>query len=85
MSASTTAWLDLLCPRCVKKLMSWCEKTPHVLDLIKEGGGGGGGFDGCNRPSNLAQMGAKSSFFDPYDIEIWRMTSKNNRAPLPCS
>ena len=40
------------------------------------------GFDSCDRPSNLTQIGFKSSVFRPYDLEIWWMTSKNNRAPL---
>ena len=40
------------------------------------------GFDSCNRPSNLTQIGFKSSIFQPCDLEIWLMTSKNYRAPL---
>ena len=40
------------------------------------------GFDSCERPSNLTQIGFKSSIFQPCDLEIWLMTSKNYRAPL---
>ena len=40
-------------------------------------------FDSCDQPSNLAQIWSKSLiFFSPCDLEIWWMTSKNNRAPL---
>ena len=44
-------------------------------------------FDSCDRPSNLAQTESKSmksSIFGPCDLEIWQMTSKNNREPLSC-
>ena len=35
--------------------------------------------------SGNAQFGSKSMiFFSPVTLEIWQMTSKNNRAPLPC-
>ena len=40
------------------------------------------GFDSCDRPNNLTQIGFKSSIFQPCDFEIWLMTSKNYRAPL---
>ena len=40
------------------------------------------GFDSCDRPSNLTQIGFKSTIFQPCDLEIWLMTSKNYRAPL---
>ena len=33
------------------------------------------------RPRN-SQFGSKSTIFEPRDLEIWRMTLKNNRAPL---
>ena len=36
------------------------------------------GFDRCGWPSNLTQTGLKSSC----NLEIWWMTSKNNKAPL---
>ena len=39
-------------------------------------------FDSCDRPSNLTQIGCKSSTFCPYDDEFWWMTSKYVRAPL---
>ena len=34
--------------------------------------------------SGNAQFGSKLAIFFPCDIEIWRMTLKNNRAPLLC-
>ena len=40
------------------------------------------GFDSCDRPSNLTQIGFKSSIFQPCDLEIWLMTSKNHWTPL---
>ena len=40
------------------------------------------GFHSCDRPSNLTQIGFKSSIFQPSDLEIWLMTSKNYRTPL---
>ena len=40
------------------------------------------GFDSCERPSNLTQIGFKSSIFQPCVLDIWLMTSKNYRAPL---
>ena len=40
------------------------------------------GFDSCDRPSNLTQIGFKSSIFQSCDLEIWLMISKNYRAPL---
>ena len=40
------------------------------------------GFDSCDLPSNLTQIGFKSSIFRPCDLEIWWMTAKNNKARL---
>ena len=40
------------------------------------------GFDSCDRPCNLTQIGFKSSFFCPCDLEIWCMTPKNDKARL---
>ena len=34
--------------------------------------------------SGNAQFGSKSMIFEPCDLAIWRMTLKNNRAPLLC-
>ena len=34
--------------------------------------------------SGNAQFGSKLAIFVPRDLEIWRMTLKNNRAPLLC-
>ena len=39
-----------------------------------------------NQSSVNAQIGSKLwMFFSMYDLEIWRMTTQNNRAPHPCS
>ena len=42
------------------------------------------GFDSCDRPSNLTQIGFKSSIFQP--VWPWHLMDdpKNNRAPLLC-
>ena len=40
------------------------------------------GFDSCDRPNNLTQIGFNHQFYSPCDLEIWWMTSKNYRAPL---
>ena len=40
------------------------------------------GFDSCDQPSNLTQIGLKWSIFCPGDLEIWWMTLKNNKACL---
>ena len=42
------------------------------------------GFDSCDRPSNLTQIGYKSSIFQP--VWPWNLMDdpKNNRAPLLC-
>ena len=45
--------------------------------LIKQGKSEG--FDSCDRPSNL-KLDSNHRFFSPFDLEIWWMTSKNNRA-----
>ena len=29
------------------------------------------GFDSCDRPNNLTQIGLHASIFSPYDFEIW--------------
>ena len=38
------------------------------------------GFDSCDRPSNLTQIGSKWSIFCPCDLKIWWMTPTNNKA-----
>ena len=35
------------------------------------------------QPGN-AQFGSNSTIFKPCDLEIWRMTLKNNRTPIEC-
>ena len=52
--------------------------------VISEKQGKSEEFDSCDRPSNLTQIGFKSSTFGPCDLEILWMTLKNNRAPLLC-
>ena len=54
--------------------------TDHMVTQGKQGKSEG--FDSCDRPSNLTQIGLKSSIFQPCDLEIWLMTSKNDRTPL---
>ena len=49
----------------------------HVLQKGKSEG-----FDSCDRPYNLTQIGLKSLIFCLCDIEIWCMTPKNNKARL---
>ena len=41
------------------------------------------GFDSCDWPSNL-KLDSNRQFFRPCDLEIWRMSLQNNRAPLLC-
>ena len=40
------------------------------------------GFDSCDRPSNLTQIGLNRRFFRSCDLKIWWMISKNKKAPL---
>ena len=40
------------------------------------------GLDSCDRPSNFTQIGFKSSIRQPVYLDIWWVTSKNNRTPL---
>ena len=58
--------------------MAW--RRPDDKPLSEQGKSEG--FDSCDRPSNLTQIGFKSYIFQPCDLEIWLMTSKNYRAPL---
>ena len=51
--------------------------TVHRLEQSKSEG-----FDSCDRPSYINHIGVNSSIFSPYDLEIWWMTPKNNRASL---
>ena len=59
-------------------LNHWCL---HNVPGIKKQGKSEG-FDSCDLPSNLAQIGFKSSIFHPCDLEIWWMAPKNNKARL---
>ena len=43
------------------------------------------GFDSCDRPKNLTQIGLKSSIFCLRDLEIGWTTPKNNKARLLCN
>ena len=67
--------------------------TPNRQDIftyclsatfVKNKQGKSEGFDSCDRSSNLTQIGFKSSIFSLCGLEIWRMTLKNNPAPLLC-
>ena len=59
----------------------FCPVWPwNLTDDLKQGKSEG--FDSCDRPSNLTQIGFKSSIFRPCDLEIWWMTPKNNKARL---
>ena len=53
-----------------------------MLNLFKQGKSEG--FDSCDRPSNLTQIGFKSSIFQT--LWSWNLMDdpKNNRAPLLC-
>ena len=53
----------------------------HLYNIVIKQGKSEG-FDSCDRPSNLIQIGFKSSIFCPCDFEIWWMTTKNNKARL---
>ena len=48
----------------------------HIHDQFLKKQGKSEGFDSCDRPSNLTQIGFKSSIFRPCDLEIWWMTQK---------
>ena len=63
-----------------------CLKPTHSTAncFQKKNQGKSEGFDSCDRPSNLTQIGFNSSIFQPCDLEIWQMTFKNKRAPLLC-
>ena len=49
------------------------DEPMHAIILFWEHGKSEG-FDSCDRPSNLTQIGLKSSIFHPCDLEIWWMT-----------
>ena len=53
--------------------------VPHWLGAYKQGKSEG--FDSCDRPSN-PKLDSNRRFFSLCDLEIWWMTSKNNRALL---
>ena len=56
----------------------WTLKHIDTLRAFTLQQGKSDGFDSCDRPSNLTQMG----FFGPRNLEIWWKTPKNNRARL---
>ena len=61
------------------KLAIFCPMWPwNLMDDLEQGKSEG--FDSWDRPSNLTQIGLKSSIFRPCDLEIWWMTPKNNKA-----
>ena len=57
-------------------LISYCGSS------IRDEQGKSQGFDSCDRPSYLTQIGFKLWIFRPCDLEIWWMTTKNNKAHL---
>ena len=62
--------------------MIWmCDSESHSNITSKQEQGKSEGFDSCDRPSNL-KLDSNRQFFHPCDLEIWWMTSKNNRALL---
>ena len=63
-----------------KRINSLVIQLCDVKVLFKQGKSDG--FDSCDRPSNLTQIGFNSSIFHPCDLDIWSMTSKNNKARL---
>ena len=48
----------------------------HAKNLKQDEQGKSEGFDSCDRPSNLTQIGFKLSIFSPCDLEIWWMVQK---------
>ena len=50
------------------------------VNSCKNKQGKSGGFDSCDRP--YLKLEPNRRFFCPCNLEIWWMTSKNNRAPL---
>ena len=52
---------------------TWCQTNAYILSQEQ---GKSEGFDSCDQPSNLTQIGFKSSIFHPCDLEIWWMTRK---------
>ena len=82
--------LDLPCPNIFNRKgasQKWHNKTKWfsswfcLIILHENKQGKSGGFDSCDQPSNLTETWFKSLIFSPYDLEIWWMTLKNNRAP----
>ena len=50
----------------------WPFNNSQVMGHLEQGKSEG--FDNCDRPSNLTQIGFKSSIFHPVWLEIWWMT-----------
>ena len=67
---------------------NFCQKLtnltplPFCKPLILNKQGKSEGFDSCDRPSSLTQIGLKLPIFRPSDLEIWWITPKNNKARL---
>ena len=57
-------------------------RTYILNSHTKKNQGKSEGFDSCDRPSNLTQIGSNWSIFRPCDLKIWWMTLKNNKARL---
>ena len=56
-------------------LIPICDNWLQNYSVLKHGKSEG--FDSCDGPSNLTQIGLKSLIFCPCDLEIWWMTPKN--------
>ena len=85
---STRVKLDIFLSRVTTKLGGWPRKTKghhfyatsssvHYFTSISK-------FK-LELQSGNAQFGSKSILFVPCDLEIWQMTFKDNRVPLPCA
>ena len=68
MSRAEVEWLFSTMKRVV--VYQWILKRTKYLRLLYQQGKSDG-FDSCDRPSDLTQIGFKSSIFRPCDIEIW--------------
>ena len=81
-ATTSSAWISWSSTKLDWELdwMSWSWKSITQVANWKQGKSEG--FDSCDQPTNLIQIGFKSSIFQTMWPWIWWMTSKNNRAPL---
>ena len=73
------SWAAIISPE--KHFWHRCIVAANMSRIINKQGKSEG-FDSCDWPSNLIQIGFNRRFFSPCDPEIWWMNSKNYRAPL---